>query len=113
MDALLLLARAAVAHGYEGMGDFFMDSEGRIRRRDENEVAPYIYSGVMLAHPRLFQDAPKGAFSLNVLFNRAIESGRLFGISHDGEWYHVGTPPAIRDTERQLLLGEDSGISDQ
>ncbi|WP_404381845.1 nucleotidyltransferase family protein [Caenispirillum salinarum] len=113
MDALLLLARSVTAHGYDGLGDFFMDIEGRIRRREENEVAPYIYSGVMLVHPRLFDGAPAGAFSLNVLFNRAIESGRLFGLSHDGEWYHVGTPQAIEDTERQLLLGEDSTASDQ
>lgn len=113
MDALLLLARSVTAHGYEGLGDFFMDIEGRIRRRDEREVAPYIYSGTMLVHPRLFNGAPEGSFSLNVLFNRAMEAGRLFGLSHDGEWYHVGTPEAIEDTERQLLLGEDSTASDQ
>lgn len=113
MDALLLLARAATAHGYEGKGDFFMDIEGRIRRREERQVAPYIYSGVMLVHPRLFEGAPQGAFSMNVLFDRAIEGGRLFGLSHDGEWYHVGTPEAITETERQLLLGEDSTASDQ
>lgn len=67
----------------------------------------------MLAHPRLFDNAPKGAFSLNVLFNRAIAAERLFGLSHDGEWYHVGTPHAILDTERRLVLGGDSGASDQ
>lgn len=113
MDALLLLARSVAAHGYEGMGDFFMDIEGRIRRRTEAEVAPYIYSGVMLVHPRLFADAPDGAFSMNVLFNRAIEAERLYGLSHDGAWFHVGTPDAIANTERQLLLGEDTATSDQ
>lgn len=113
MDALLLLVRAASAHGYDGYGDFFMDIAGVVRRRVEREVAPYIYSGCMICHPRLFADAPDGAFSMNVLFNRALAAGRLHGIAHDGEWYHVGTPPAIAETERLLTLGEDSGASDQ
>jgi MurNAc alpha-1-phosphate uridylyltransferase len=60
---------------------------------------PFVYAGAALLHPRLFRDAPDGAFSLNVLFDRAMEEGRLFGARMDGLWLHVGTPEAIVEAE--------------
>jgi MurNAc alpha-1-phosphate uridylyltransferase len=102
MDSLLLLQPTVTAIGYDGPGDFLMDQEGRLTRRPEWEVAPFLYSGVYICHPRLFEAAPEGAFSVNVLWDRAIEQERLFGIRHDGEWYHVSTPQHLRVVEREL-----------
>lgn len=102
MDALLLLQRTATAMGYDGRGDFFLDSSGVPRRPKPSEVAPLLFSGVQILHPRLFRDAPSGKFSLNVLYDRAIEDERLFGIVHDGRWYHVGTPDALPEVEGAL-----------
>jgi MurNAc alpha-1-phosphate uridylyltransferase len=95
MDALLLMQRTATAMGYDGDGDFFLDAAGIPRRRRNREVAPLLFSGVQILSPRLFRDAPEGKFSLNILYDRALEEGRLFGIVHDGRWYHVGTPEAL------------------
>lgn len=108
MDALLLMQRTATAMGYEGRGDFFLDAEGRPRRPAPREVAPLLFSGVQILHPRLFRDAPSGKFSLNVLYDRALEEGRLFGIVHDGRWYHVGTPDALAPVEARLRESEDA-----
>ncbi len=102
MDALLLLQRTVTAHGYDGPGDFFLDPLGRATRRHGGAVAPYVFAGVQILHPRLFKDAPAGAFSLNVLYNRAEESGRLWGVAHDGLWFHVGTPDSIAPAEAEL-----------
>lgn len=102
MDALLLLQRTATAMGYEGRGDFFLDSRGLPRRPRPSEVAPLLFSGVQILSPRLFRDRPSGKFSLNVLYNRALEDGRLFGIVHDGRWYHVGTPDSLPEVESAL-----------
>lgn len=102
MDALLLLQPTVTAVGYNGKGDFVMDQEGRLRRRKEWEVAPFLYAGVQICHPRLFRDPPQGAFSTNVVWDRAIEEDRLYGIRHDGEWYHVSTPQHLADVERHL-----------
>lgn len=102
MDALLLLQPTVTAIGYEGKGDFIMDQEGRVRRRSAWQVAPFLYAGVQICHPRLFRDAPQGAFSTNLVWDRAIEEDRLFGIRHDGEWYHVSTPKHLADVERHL-----------
>jgi MurNAc alpha-1-phosphate uridylyltransferase len=102
MDSLLLLHPTVTAIGYDGPGDFLMDQEGRLKRRPEWEVAPFLYSGVNITHPRLFEASPDGAYSVNILWNRAIEQGRLCGIRHDGEWYHVSTPQHLREVEREL-----------
>jgi MurNAc alpha-1-phosphate uridylyltransferase len=99
MDALLLLAPTAGAVGYSGAGDFSMSPEGALAKRTEREVAPFVYAGAGVLHPRLLADAPKGAFSLLRSFGKAEASGRLFGLRLDGTWMHVGTPEAIRDAE--------------
>jgi N-acetyl-alpha-D-muramate 1-phosphate uridylyltransferase len=102
MDGLLLLQPVTGAYGYDGAGDFAMDAVGRLRRRCEREVAPFVFAGVQLLHPRLFAGGPGGAFSLNLLYDRAIESGRLWGLRHDGHWFHVGTPEALSGVEDAL-----------
>lgn len=99
MDALLLLAPTAGAVGYHGPGDFAMDSEGLLTRRGEREVAPFVYAGAAVLHPRLFHGAPDGAFPLPRSFEKAEEARRLFGLRLDGIWMHVGTPEAIREAE--------------
>jgi N-acetyl-alpha-D-muramate 1-phosphate uridylyltransferase len=91
MDALLLLAAAFGSVGYG------------LARRHERNVAPFVYAGVAILHPALFSTAPPGAFSLNLLFDRAIESGRLYGLRLEGVWMHVGTPEAIAAAETAIL----------
>ena len=95
MDALLLLASTVKAVGYSGRGDFMLDTDGRLARRPERRVAPFVYAGAAIFSPRLFANAPDGRFSLNVLFDRAIASGRLFGVRLDGLWISVENPGAI------------------
>jgi MurNAc alpha-1-phosphate uridylyltransferase len=99
MDALLLLAPTVRSVGYSGRGDFRMDSAGRLRRRGEREVVSFAYAGAGILHPRLFAGCPAGKFSLNRLFDQAIEADRLFGVRMDGLWLHVGTPDAIAEAE--------------
>ena len=102
MDALLLLQRTTSAFGSEGTGDYFCDPLGRLRRRRGNEIPPYIFAGIQILHPRLFAGAPNGAFSLNKLYDKAQEEGRLWGLVHDGRWFHVGTPEGLAETEAEL-----------
>jgi len=103
MDILLLLASTATSIGYDGRGDFNMAPDGRLSRRLEREIAPFVYAGAAILAPAIFSDAPKGAFSLNRLFDRAAETGRLHGLRLDGTWMHVGTPAAIKAAEAAIL----------
>ena len=105
MDALLLLIRQASATGHRGQGDFHMDGNGQISRRKSGRVAPFVYTGIQLISPRLLADPPEGAFSTNIFWDRAIKAGRLFGVSHMGQWFDVGTPAAIAPTEAALAGG--------
>jgi MurNAc alpha-1-phosphate uridylyltransferase len=102
MDALLLMVPHPRALNYRGEGDFHLDSVGKVRRRQPGRVAPFIYSGIQVVSHRLLRDAPEGPFSTNLLWSRAIEEGRLYGISHTGLWFEVGEPGAIKPTEAWL-----------
>lgn len=105
MDALLLMVPHVRAMNYRGEGDFHLDPVGRVTRRKPGRIAPFIYSGIQLVSHRLLRDAPDGPFSTNVLWQRAIEENRLYGISHNGVWFEVGEPQAIAPTEAQLARG--------
>jgi MurNAc alpha-1-phosphate uridylyltransferase len=102
MDALLLLAPVSTSIGYSGRGDFTMATDGRLKRRPERDVAPFVYAGAAILRPELFKDAPAGAFPLTALFNRAEASGRLHGLRLEGVWMHVGTPQAIAEAEAAI-----------
>jgi MurNAc alpha-1-phosphate uridylyltransferase len=102
MDALLLLVPQARAGNHGGSGDFHMDSAGRLRRRAPGRVAPFVYTGIQIMAQRLLDGAPEGPFSTNILWDRAIEEGRCFGVVHQGLWFDVGTPGAISATEEAL-----------
>ena len=108
MDSLLLLALGAESLGYDGHGDFVMAPDGALSRRGERREAPFVFAGVSIAHPRLFEDAPEGAFSLNVLWDRAMARGRLFGLRLEGTWMHIGTPEAVQDAERWIDRAESA-----
>lgn len=102
MDALMLLAPTVHTVCYEGRGDFVMDAEGRLIRVPEHYVAPFVWMSVEILHPRLFETAPGGKFSINPLWDKAIERGRLFGMRLDGTWMHIDRPEAIVASERFL-----------
>lgn len=105
MDALLLLVPHARANNFEGPGDFHMDPLGRLSRRMPGRIAPFIFTGIQLVSHRLLHGAPDGPFSTNILWNRAIEKGRLYGLAFTGQWFEVGKPSAIAPTEEALRRG--------
>lgn len=103
IDADVLLLLRNVPH----KGDFFMAADGRLQRPQGDQSAPLQYAGVQIINPAALMPAadwpPSGAWSLNQLYNRAIGRGRLFGLVHDGSWWHVGTPEDLADATRDLM----------
>ena len=102
MDALLLLVPLARAQNHKGMGDFHMGRSGRLRRRARSHVAPFVFTGIQMLSKRALREAPSGPFSTNILWDRAIAEGRCYGVVHQGLWFDVGTPGAIKLTEATL-----------
>jgi N-acetyl-alpha-D-muramate 1-phosphate uridylyltransferase len=103
MDALLLLAPSTSSIGYAGRGDFFMGSDGRLTRRGERDMAPFVYAGAAILAPAFLAGAPAGPASMSPFFDRSAENGRLFGIRLEGVWMHVGTPDAVKAAETAIL----------
>jgi MurNAc alpha-1-phosphate uridylyltransferase len=102
MDCLLLLMKPEMTTGYDGAGDFEMAGDGRLKRKSPGSPVALTYIGGYLVHPRLFEQAPAAAFSMNILWDKAIAEGRLFGLLQEGHWLHVGTPEAIAKAEEVL-----------
>ena len=103
MDILLLMAPTASSIGYGGRGDYSMLPDGRLVKRKEHQVVPFVYAGAAIMSPSIFADAPAGEFSLTRLFDRANYQERLFGLRLDGVWMHVGTPDAVQAAEEAYL----------
>jgi MurNAc alpha-1-phosphate uridylyltransferase len=103
MDALLLLVPLASAHCHSGRGDFHMSPSGELGRRKPRGVAPFVFTGIQIVSKRLFEgELPEGPFSTNLLWDRAIASGRCFGAVHQGLWFDIGRPENIRKAEEIL-----------
>ncbi|MFO1103872.1 MAG: nucleotidyltransferase family protein [Methylocystis sp.] len=100
MDAALLLAPTIGSVGVDWDGDFDLDAEGRIVRRDG--AKPYVYAGVGLIKPQLFAGVADDVFKLAPFFFDAAGKGRLHGVVSSGLWLHVGTIAAIDEAERAI-----------
>jgi MurNAc alpha-1-phosphate uridylyltransferase len=103
MDALLLVAPTTSSIGYVGRGDFLMAPDGRLTRRAEREIGPFVYAGAAILTPAFLAGAPQGPASMSPFFDRSAQAGRLFGVRLEGVWMHVGTPDAIKAAEAAIL----------
>jgi hypothetical protein len=99
IEKMMDFVRTYADRGYNGKGDFAMAPDGRLSRRGERQVVPFAFAGVSLCNASLFDDSPEGPFSLNLLWDRALKRGRLYGLRLDGHWMHVGTPDALAEAE--------------
>ncbi len=103
MDALLLLLPRLGADHLPGPGDFDLLTDGRLHRRQGQQPVSHWYIGAQMVSPRLLAGLEKGQReSFNPCWDRALAAGRLFGLEHDGQWYHVGTPEDLAQTEAAL-----------
>jgi N-acetyl-alpha-D-muramate 1-phosphate uridylyltransferase len=102
MDILLLVAAGAGAVGVDWPGDFTMTREGRLAPREARHVAPFVYTGVGIIKPQLFEGETADVFRLAPFFHAAAAKGRLFGLRLDGLWLHVGRPETIAEAERAI-----------
>jgi MurNAc alpha-1-phosphate uridylyltransferase len=102
MDVLMLLIPLETAYNSQGIGDFNMDADGRLSRRQGDAPASYVWTGIQMLSKRLIVDPPADVFSTNIFWDRAIAQGRCIGIVHDGLWFDVGYPAAIAATQAKL-----------
>jgi MurNAc alpha-1-phosphate uridylyltransferase len=99
MDILLLVAAGAGAVGVDWPGDFAMSHDGQLQPREPRHVAPFVYAGVGIVKPELFENETAEVFRLAPYFHAAAAKGRLYGVRLDGLWLHVGRPENISEAE--------------
>lgn len=106
LDFLMLVVPRAKAVGWAGQGDFILDEKGRLRRPQSTEDAPYVFTGVEIMHPRVFEGCPLGAFSLNHLWKQRQGEGGWYknmrAVIHDGAWVNVGDLDGLKQAEAYL-----------
>lgn len=101
MDALLMLIPKENAIGHTGTGDFLLDKGKTLTRG-----AGLVYSGAQIIKPELTESIPEHSFSLNLVWDKLIANGRLFGLPYTGRWCDVGSPEGVARAER--LLASDA-----
>ncbi|MCX7558230.1 nucleotidyltransferase family protein [Sulfitobacter sp. F26204] len=97
MDALLVCVPTASALGYEGTGDFLVSETGRMERG-----SGAVFGGIQMMKTDLLQTIPDSKFSLNLVWNKMLQTGRLFGLTYPGKWCDVGHPGGISIAENML-----------
>ena len=108
MDGLLMLIPLPHATGHKGRGDFALSDTGTVARRQQDDAEAFVYSGIQIIKPGIAAEVPNDVFSLNVIWDRLIAKGTLFGLVHDGGWADVGTPEGISAAEH--LLAKDPHV---
>ena len=98
-DERLLVADTGRALGFDGPGDFFMEADGRLKRRGEAVSAPWAYAGVRIMKPQNYDGRPVERFSAVKVWDELIPQGRARGLPLDSFWLHVGDRQALRDAE--------------
>jgi N-acetyl-alpha-D-muramate 1-phosphate uridylyltransferase len=102
MDVCLLLARTDSSLGFHDTGDVFLEPDGRVRFKQPEERAPYVYVGVHITDPAIVADGPDAPFSLLPIWRKLADRGRVFGVAPPGQWMHVGDPGALAAAEARL-----------
>jgi MurNAc alpha-1-phosphate uridylyltransferase len=102
MQALLSVVPLdrAISHG--GRGDFSMDRNGRLTRFRDGHGMPFVYTGAQILQTGQVRDMPQARFSFNLVWDKMIAMGQLFGSEHVGDWIDVGTPQGIDRAEAML-----------
>jgi N-acetyl-alpha-D-muramate 1-phosphate uridylyltransferase len=103
MDVLMLVVPFAAANNSQGQGDFDMDDQGLLSRRQSGHQGAFVWTGIQMLSKRMIVDPPSEVFSTNVFWDRAIAEGRCVGLVHEGLWFDVGYPAAIAATEQKLM----------
>ncbi|WP_339691737.1 nucleotidyltransferase family protein [Celeribacter baekdonensis] len=97
MDALLLTVPFGRTHGHLGQGDFDILPGGRLARGRGS-----VYTGVQILKTSALNNINETCFSLNLVWERLFQTGRIFGVEYPGHWCDVGHPEGVEIAERLL-----------
>jgi MurNAc alpha-1-phosphate uridylyltransferase len=109
MDMLMLLQPLSNIQFSAPIGDYSFSEDGSKSgkiERNKSQKGTHMWTSIRLMKPSLFNETPDGAFSFLDIMDKAEKTGRLYGLEHDAQWYHIRTPEDL-DKANQL---EDTAL---
>ncbi len=104
MDVLLWLVPKEKCFFLDGKGDYFLNEKNRLTRNLTEAEAPYFYAGIQILSPHLFPNTQEEKCYSNLeIWDKAQAENRLFGLIYEAEWFHIGTPEALKETEQLIV----------
>ncbi len=76
-----------------------MEPNGMVIRKNAGESAPFVFAGLQLIKPNIFEEYPEEPFSLNKVFDKLLSRERLFGFVYNGNWLHIGDIDGLKIAE--------------
>lgn len=96
MGALLTLVPSENLPFYEGDGDYFYSETGKVSHRQNRSHAPYVYGGIKLVSPKVYERYSDGLiFSNKKLWDELEREEKLFGYIHNDYWLDIGSFNAL------------------
>ena len=83
-------------------GDFNLEN-GLINRKNKDDLQ-YIYTGLQIIKPDIFQGIDKKIFSINTIWNKLIESKELYGFTSNNNFLHVSTLNVYENLLKKLNI---------
>jgi len=97
MDALLMGVSPLHAMEHDGEGDFTISDDGRLTRGPGA-----VFGGVQIIKTDLLAEITQEVFSLNLVWDRMLERGTMYGLHYPGTWCDVGHPGGVSTAEGLL-----------
>ena len=83
-------------------GDFNLKSK-LINRNKENELR-FIFTGLQIIKPEVFNDFKKGSFSINKIWNQLIKKNELYGLESNIDFFHISTLEIYKKLVKKKLI---------
>ncbi len=81
-------------------GDFHIDDKGKLHREGKEK---YTFSGIAYYHPQLFDGLSYGKRPIRYVLRDAMDSNKVSGVLHKGNWQDIGTPERLKQLEVELM----------
>lgn len=108
-DILLLLKDKNDMSLTHGIGDYDIKDDG-LAVRAKNKDGKFMFGGIRIVSPYIFDNTPDSAFSFLDLMDKAEQKGRLRAIIHDGDWHHISTPKDLENINKAFANQETKAV---
>ena len=101
MDILLCVTPVTCMTLTEGVGDYDLLPDGRLRRNHDKH-GTHMFTGIRILRPQIMDAYTEEKFSFLKNMDEAEQKGRLYGYVMSGDWHHISTPDDLTRVENHL-----------